>query len=72
MIAPAKPLTDITQRALHVLSREIGVAGTMRFLSQFTPGTGNYADEREARFRDLTLEDLLTEVRKESAPRDSD
>ncbi|CAK0761726.1 conserved hypothetical protein [Gammaproteobacteria bacterium] len=64
MITPAKPLTDITNQALHVLAKEIGVANTMRFLGQFSTGAGNYTEERAALFDHLALDDILSEIRK--------
>ena len=67
MTIPAKPLTDITNHALHVLTREIGVADTMRFLSQFSTGTGNYTEERSALFDHLTLDDILSEIKAKRA-----
>jgi len=63
MSVPAKSLTDITSQALHVLAREIGAADTMRFLGQFSTGTGNYTEERAALFDHLTLDDVLAEIR---------
>ena len=63
MTIPAKSLTDITNQALHVLAREIGAADTMRFLGQFSTGTGNYTKERAALFDHLTLDDILAEIR---------
>jgi hypothetical protein len=63
MIIPAKSLSEVTNQALHVLTKEIGVADTMRFLGQFSTGTGNYTEERAALFDHLTLEDVLTEIR---------
>jgi len=46
MSSPAKSLTDITNQAIHVLAREIGTADTLRFLGQFSTGTGNYTEDR--------------------------
>ena len=63
MNVPAKSLTDITNQALHVLTREIGAADTMRFLGQFSTGTGNYTEERSALFDHLTLDEVLAEIR---------
>jgi hypothetical protein len=63
MTIPSKSLTDITNQALHVLAREIGAADTMRFLCQFSTGSGNYTDERAALFDQLTLDDILAEIR---------
>jgi hypothetical protein len=63
MIVPARPLTEVTERAIHVLAREIGVANTMRFIGQFAPGAGNYTEEREVLFGDLSLDDILSAMR---------
>ena len=68
MIVPARPLAEVTERAIHVLSRDIGVADTMRFLGQFVTGSGNYTEERESLFRDYTLDDILAEVRRRNRP----
>lgn len=67
MIIPARPLAEVTQRAIEVLSREIGPADTMRFMNQFITGSGNYTEEREALFQDLTLDEFLSEVGREPA-----
>ena len=63
MSVPVKSLSDITNQAIHVLAREIGAADTMRFLGQFSNGTGNYTEERAALFDHLTLDDILAEIR---------
>ena len=63
MTIPARPLTDITNQAIHLLTREIGAADTMRFLSQFSSGIGNYTEERRALFDHLTLDDILGEIK---------
>ena len=67
MSVPAKSLSDITNQALHVLTREIGAANTMRFLGQFSTGTGNYTEEREALFGHLTLDEFLAEIREKQS-----
>jgi len=67
MSVPAKSLSDITNQALHVLTREIGAADTMRFLGQFSTGTGNYTEEREALFGHLTLDEVLAEIREKQS-----
>ncbi len=63
MIAEPRPLAEITQTALKVLYREIGVVNTVRFINQFTTGYGDYTKEREQLFADLTLDDLVTEIK---------
>ena len=59
-----KPLSEITRHALELLSKEMGIVDTVRFLNQFTTGYGDYTEEREALFKDLTLDEILTEIKK--------
>ena len=68
MSVPAMPLEEVTQRAIHILSREMGVADTMRFLKQFVTGAGNYTEERKELFGDLTLDEILAEVKMSRSP----
>lgn len=63
MKVPFKPLAEINQEAFRVLSREIGLANTLRFINQFSLGTGNYTDERRERFAGMALDDILVEIR---------
>jgi hypothetical protein len=58
----AKSLSEITQQAIELLSKEIGIVNTVRFLNQFSTGYGNYTEEREQMFKDLTLEDILKQM----------
>ena len=60
-----KPLNQITQEAIQVLYQKIGVVNTVRFLNQFTTGYGDYTAERDALFADMTLDDILTEIKLE-------
>lgn len=66
-----KPLNQITQEAIQVLYQKIGVVNTVRFLNQFTTGYGDYTAERDALFADLTLDDILTEIKLERKRDDS-
>lgn len=68
MNVPTKPLNEITQEAIELLARELGIVTTLRFLSQFTTGYGNYTEEREALFADLSLEQVLAAVKKTENP----
>ena len=65
MMLETKPLNQITHEAIQVLYQEIGVVNTVRFLNQFTLGYGDYTVERDALFADLTLDDILTEIKLE-------
>lgn len=62
-VADVKPLAEITQEAIQVLYREIGVVNTVRFLNQFTRGYGNYTMEREQLFANLTLDEIVAEIK---------
>jgi len=64
MVIETRPLAEITREALHVLYKEIGIVNTMRFLSQFSTGYGDYAEERRQLFADMTLDDLVAEIRR--------
>ena len=63
-----KPLSEITQHAIDLLSKEMGIIDTVRFLTQFTTGYGNYTEERDALFKDLTLDDILATMKKARSP----
>ena len=67
MILESKPLTQITQDAIQILYREIGVVNTVRFLNQFTTGYGDYTVERDTLFADVTLVEILTDIKLERA-----
>jgi len=58
-----KPLSEITQQALALLTKELGIADTVRFLNQFTAGYGDYTTERDILFADLTLDEILSAIR---------
>ncbi len=59
MNVEVRPLNEITEEAIGLLSKELGVVATVRFLSQFTTGYGDYTTEREALFEGLTLDRAL-------------
>jgi hypothetical protein len=63
MITETQPLSQITQQAIELRSKEIGIANTIRFLSQFSTGYGNYTEERDAMFKDLTLDEILNRMK---------
>lgn len=63
MTTQIKPLTEITHEAIQVLCKEIGVVNTVRFINQFTTGHGNYTEERESLFGNLTLHEAISEIK---------
>lgn len=64
MTTKTRPLAEITEEALTLLYRELGVVNTVRFLNQYGAGYGDYTREREALFADLTLGDIVEEIRR--------
>lgn len=63
MIVQTRPLAEVTQTALRVLCREIGLADTMRFVGQFTVGYGDYTAERDELFSGMTLDDMIAAIK---------
>jgi hypothetical protein len=64
MIAEPRPLAQITQEAVRILYKEIGIVNTVRFLGQFTTGYGNYTEERKELFADKTIDDLVDRIKR--------
>jgi hypothetical protein len=72
MNATIRSLAEVNQRATELLIREMGVVDTHRFLSQFRVGTGDYTKERRQRLDDLSLEQIISEIKaKRRKPRRS-
>ena len=65
MMTGTKPLAEITQSAIHLLCRELGVVSTARFLNQFSVGYGNYSEERDQLFGHLTVEEIAGEIKRQ-------
>lgn len=64
MMTHARPLAEITNRATGILYKELGVVDTIRFMSQFSAGQGNYTNDRETWLRDISLDQAMSEIRK--------
>lgn len=67
MMKDARPLSEITREAVHILLREIGVINTVRFLNQFTGGYGNYTEDRQEMFGQLTVDEIVTAIEQDRA-----
>ncbi len=57
-----RPLNEVTEQAITLLAREIGIADTVRFINQFGSGYGNYTEERDSIIGDPTLEEILSSL----------
>jgi adenylyl- and sulfurtransferase ThiI len=60
-----RPLIEINKEAIRILSKEIGVVDTVRFVNQFTTGYGNYTEEREEQYRDMSLDSIISAIKQE-------
>ena len=67
MTVELKTLQQINEKALAVLTRELGVADTLRFMMQFSSGEGNYTKEREQWLGNLTLDEIVEEMERKRA-----
>lgn len=67
-----RPLNELTQDAIRILYRELGVMETVRFLRQFSNGYGDYMAEREALLGRKSLDELVEGIkaRHSNAPTD--
>jgi len=63
MTPQIKSLREITTQALDLLTESLGPVDTLRFLSQFTTGHGDYTEDRKALFDSLTLEQIVTDIK---------
>ena len=64
MTIQLKPLSEVNHQAIRLLSEQIGVVDTFRFVNQFTTGHGNYTEERAAMFEHLTLDQIVSDIEK--------
>ena len=60
---PSRSLYELRQEGWKALTERLGISGAMRFLMQYDPGHGDYTEERRALFGDLSLDDVLAEIR---------
>jgi hypothetical protein len=72
MTLESKPLTSLTEEAIQILFRELGVVDTVRFLRQYELGYGNYTSERRTRHPGETLDDLVDAIKQRRADNQCD
>ncbi|HMO57844.1 MAG TPA: hypothetical protein PKA05_23235 [Roseiflexaceae bacterium] len=70
MTTTMRPLTELTAAAIQLLFKEMGVVNTLRFLNQFSTGFGNYTTERDALFRDMSVDDIVAEIKRTTTTHD--
>ena len=57
-------LALIRQEGLKALSSKLGAAGTVIFIRQFENGYGDYTEERESKLKGITLDDIVSSIKK--------
>jgi len=54
---------DAIRRAgMSALKKELGIVGTAYFIRQFSPGYGDYTDERDEFFQGITLDEIINSI----------
>jgi hypothetical protein len=64
-----RPLAQINQQAQEILIREMGIVDALRFLSQFRTGSGDYTKERGQWLDELSLEEIVSEIKRKRRKR---
>ncbi len=65
-----QPMHQINSRATRLLVKHLGIADTLRFLSQFRTGSGDYTTERKHLFEGMTVRQLAEEIKKHGSRQD--
>lgn len=60
-------LDEITNEAIDLLCREMGVSKTIRFLNQFYKGSGDYTKDRHQIFAGMSVADIVAEIENKRA-----
>lgn len=53
----------INRKATHILFQEMGAVDALRFLNQFTTGSGDYTKERGQWLDNLKFEDIVSGIK---------
>jgi hypothetical protein len=62
MSVDLSPLSEINDRAMKVLTRELGTVDALRFINQFQAGSGDYTADRDSIIGDRTVDDIVKEI----------
>ena len=63
-------LNEIQQAGLAALSRELGLAGYVRFLQMFERGYGNYSQERSRWLEKQSTDDIAKRIQEKRIQQD--
>jgi hypothetical protein len=71
MNTQARPVSEISRQATHILFKEMGVVDTIRFLNQFSVGRGDYTRERDNWLGDISMDDAIAQIRAKNQAQDA-
>ena len=54
---------QIKEAGIDALIKKLGLVGFIRFMNQYTMGSGNYTEEREKLFKQYSLDDIKKEIK---------
>ena len=57
-------LSTIREKGFNALTKELGPSGMAIFIRQFEGGSGNYTEEREELLKNLTVDDIVSSIKK--------
>ncbi len=56
-------LSTIRREGLKALSEQLGAVGAVMFMRQFENSYGDYTEERIEKFKDITLDDIVSSIK---------
>ena len=62
-----KPLNEINEEAIILLSKKIGLVNTFRFINQFSKGNNDYTEQRRKLYKDKSVQEILTSIKTSKA-----
>jgi len=62
-MSTAITLNEINREVFEILYKELGINKTLRFLSQFSIGKGDYTEWKDSIYKGKTVDDLLIEMK---------
>lgn len=58
-----KPLYEINEEAIILLSKKLGLANTFRFINQFAKGQDDYTLQRRKIYKDKSLDEIISFIK---------
>jgi len=58
-----KTTNEISNEAINLLLGKLGAEKTLRFINQFTAGSGDYTKDRKNLYRNKSLDQIVSEIK---------